>query len=170
MWYDEKHLASMNRSGQRRGAVGSKPTQATRWLINEAREGMISPDAKVTDFGAGKWAQQTHLLRAEGFSDVTPYDVGANTHNTESGDIHGSDVVLLSNVLNVQDTVRNMQELLYFIRDILADQGILICNLPRTPRYGNITERDVIEGFKKAGFEIIGQWKERSGTVWEVWK
>ena len=169
MGYTKEHLDRMNRSGQRRGAVGSKPTQATRWILDEAQHGAIGYNEFVVDFGAGKWAQQTAILRDAGFTDVIPYDVGANDHGTEVGDIQGCNVVLLSNVLNVQDTIENMEQLLHLIRSILAPMGRLVCNLPREPRYGNITEQDVETALKTAGFDICGRWKESSGTVWEAW-
>ena len=53
MSYTEEELARMNRSGQRGGAVGSKPTVVTRAVLN-----MVQPESDrmltdVLDFGAG---------------------------------------------------------------------------------------------------------------------
>lgn len=166
MRHDEEHLARMNRSGQRGGAVGSKPTVCTRLVLDWFEYGALPIDAKVCDFGAGKKAAQTAILRDAGLLYVTPYDIGANDHGTTPEDIRGSDLVILSNVLNVQDSMESAEELLIQIYHLLASGGSLVCNLPREPQYGYITPHLVIGAALKAGYEVEKNKPYGSGTLW----
>ena len=163
---NEEHMARMNRSGQRGGAVGRKPTVCTRKLLELEREGSAFRHEAVFDFGAGKWALQTALLEGEEWEDVTPYDVGANSHGTTLEDMARADYVLLSNVLNVQATARDVVELLATIGEHVKSNAILICNLPREPRYGNVETAHVGLGLVEAGFDIIHRSQYGSGTIW----
>lgn len=170
MGHQKEHLARMNRSGQRGGAVGKKPTVCTRLVLDWIEEGILRGDEKVCDFGAGKKAAQTAILRDAGLRDVTPYDIGANDHGTTFRDIEGSDVVVLSNVLNVQDSMESVETLLGAIFRLMAPGGLLVCNLPREPRYGYVTPHLVVGAALKAGFEVEWQEKYGSGTLWNFAK
>jgi len=166
MQYSEEHLARMNRSGQRGGAVGSKPTVVTRMLQRLERDGRIRKDQAVLDFGAGKRAAQTALLRDEGWEDVTPHDIGTNSHEEESGSPTGADVVLLSNVLNVQDSIESIITVLTHAWCYAKHGGLLICNLPREPRYGHYGEQDVMQALHWAGWDIMETEQYGSGRIW----
>jgi len=156
MKYDAEQLARMNRSGQRRGAVGSKPTVCTQTILHLAEQGTIRKDTPVLDFGAGKWAQQTAILRDEGFEDVTPYDIGANGNDVPPEPVGGWPVIMMSNVLNVQPTLRHIAELAATTWEMAAGLGLLVCNYPQSPRYSNATARQVTLELEAAGWERIG--------------
>lgn len=156
----------MNRSGQRSGSVGRKATRVTRTLLDMVEQGRIKYNAKVFDFGAGKWAQQTALLREKTLLDVTPYDVGDNTHCSELREAWYNDVVIMSNVLNVQESMRKVEELLDELKDNMDAGSILICNLPQSPRYGYQTPALVATALYEAGFEIMERNSYGSGVVW----
>lgn len=170
MSYTKEELARMNRSGQRGGAVGSKPTVVTRAVLN-----MVQPESDrmltdVLDFGAGKKAAQTRILLDEGFWHVYPYDVGDNAHDGARPDTLRYDVVMMSNVLNVQPTLGHIHVVLDQARNFLRPSGMLICNLPREPRYGNYGEREVAAVIRMMGFDIIEEVKYGSGTMWKARK
>lgn len=166
MSYSEEHMARMNRSGQRGGAVGKKPTVCTRKLLELEQEGSAFRHEAVFDFGAGKRALQTALLEDEGWEDVTPYDVGANDHGTSLMDMERADYILLSNVLNVQDSVRTMRDVLDTIGEYAKRDAILICNLPRDPSYGDVKPAHVSLALVEQGFDIIHRSQYGSGTIW----
>jgi len=166
MSYTEEHLARMNRSGQRAGAVGSRPTLVTQALQSLEREGIVRKDAKVLDFGAGKRAAQTAILRNEGWKDVTPYDIGTNGNGEELEDFAIYDVVLMSNVLNVQPTIEKLREVLYQVWRNTRHRGILICNLPREPRYGPYEAGQMSQWIEWEGFQITRTHRSGAGVVW----
>lgn len=164
----DDHLVKMNRSGQRRGAVGSRPTVCCRKILDMVEEGTISPDASVFDFGAGKWAQQTAILRDRAGLHVTPYDVGENDHGTELSEVYCHDVVMMSNVLNVQESMGHVEALLNRLNCEMRRGTLMVCNLPQSPRYGQQTPRLVREALYNAGFEIVRQETKSGGTTWIV--
>ena len=166
----EEHLARMNRSGQRGGAVGSRPTVCTRLVLGWVGTWVLDLDEKVCDFGAGREARQTAILRAAGLRNVTPYDIGANDHDTTLEDIMGSSVVIMSNVLNVQATIEDVRALLATAWGVLEEGGLLVCNLPREPRYGNFTDEQVLTEIIKAGWTVEWDEKYGSGRLWNLQK
>jgi hypothetical protein len=166
MSYTEEHLARMNRSGQRAGAVGSRPTLVTQALQSMEREGTVWKDAKVLDFGAGKRAAQTAILRNEGWTDVTPYDIGSNGTGKELPDFPIYDVVLMSNVLNVQPTIGHQRHVLYQVWRNTRHRGIMICNLPREPRYGPYEAGQVSQWIEWEGFQITETRRSGAGVLW----
>lgn len=163
---DAEHLARMNRSGQRGGAVGSKPTLCTRFLLRLADLNPELRNRDVFDFGAGKKAQQTAILRDAGFSSVTPYDIGANDHGTELSDAIGHQIVLMSNVLNVQDSTGSQRKLLRELRNNVEFGTTLVCNLPQEPRYGKLTVRSTEDALEGEGWAIVRKTGTHRAPVW----
>lgn len=99
-----------------------------------------TPDVgKVLDYGSGKVPRQTELLRQAGY-DVYAHELA---ENTVLG-VHASprkifvdtawDVVLLSNVLNVQHNVDEAARLVASILNVHKPR-VLIFNLPNAPVY-----------------------------------
>lgn len=94
---------------------------------------------KVLDFGSGKVPRQTELLRQAGF-DVHATDL---PENTVPG-LHASprevyidtawDVVLVSNVLNVQDSPDRAAELIANLIRVKKPR-VIIFNLPNAPSH-----------------------------------
>lgn len=155
MKYDAEQLARMNRSGQRRGAVGTRPTVCTKAVLTLAFKGMIDRHAPLLDFGAGKWQQQTGILRGEGFEDVVPYDIGANGNDTPPEPVGGWPVVMMSNVVNVQPTMGHIEELFNAAWIMAEHAGLLVFNYPQSPRYSNEKTSAVLEAARKAGWELV---------------
>ena len=92
--------------------------------------------------------------------------MGANDHGTELREAIDHDVVLLSNVLNVQETIEDIEELLDSIRDNVTAGTRLVCNLPASPRYGNYDTQDVRIALESAGFSILENVGKASAPVW----
>lgn len=96
---------------------------------------------KVLDFGSGKVPRQTELLRQEGF-DVSPYEVYENrVLGVHAGDAdvyinHAWDVILMSNVLNVQDTIDEAARLVQWA--LGRKPRVVIFNLPNDPVYWDV--------------------------------
>lgn len=93
----------------------------------------IDKDKTILDYGCGPKFVQGNYLRSLGFN-VKGYDFGKNkpTDGVELGEKY--DVVMCSNVLNVQSSYRMMKETLQQIYDSLNKGGIFVCNYPYTPR------------------------------------
>lgn len=127
-------MSKASNSCRHAGAVGNKPTAVTKYFMSN-----YSPAVgKVLDFGSGNVPQQTYLLLLEGF-DVAPYDVPENCvkgiHAT-NGELYidtNWDVILLSNVLNVQASAEDAAKLVAWA--VRRDARIVIFNLPDDPMY-----------------------------------
>lgn len=98
-----------------------------------------TPDVgRVLDYGSGKVPRQTELLRQAGF-DVHPYEVHENRVegvHVGDGDVYINcswDVILLSNVLNVQSHVIKAATLVKWA--INRKPRAVIFNMPNGPCY-----------------------------------
>lgn len=98
-----------------------------------------TPDVgRVLDYGSGKVPRQTELLRQAGF-DVHPYEVHENRVegvHVGDGDVYINcswDVILLSNVLNVQDDVTDAAQNVVWA--LGRKPRVVIFNMPNSPCY-----------------------------------
>lgn len=110
-----------------------------KFIINRNHKRYLS----VLDYGAGKHASGTQMLRTY-FIDVTAYDIGNNCttcfHNENALDgIY--DIVMASNVINVQPSLHHVSDVFHEIKNCLTPNGIVYCNLPRSPRKCEINEQ-----------------------------
>ena len=98
---EKEHKEYMIRSGKVGGAVGVQPTKVTKYVLN-----IWPPTAKVLDFGAGTNLRQVKILQEHGFLPdardfgevMRRWPEGVASFGTDH------DVVMLSNVINVQAT------------------------------------------------------------------
>ena len=94
-------------------------------------------DAEILDFGSGKDAKQTEILKKNGYKNVTAYDFGANVvkgvHDVNALD-RQYDVVQAGNVLNVQSTEKMLKGTLSQIVEATTEGGMAIMNYPVSPR------------------------------------
>jgi len=93
----------------------------------------IDKKSSILDFGSGKKAAQTARLKEDGFETVVPYDFQPPHNNPEKLD-QKYDVVMASNVLNVQASDDQWDETMASITGAMADAGKVIANFPSTPR------------------------------------
>lgn len=151
-------LSKRVRSGRRRGAVGSKPTKVTK-VVRELSDDMSREyhcNPVILDFGAGKYAQQTYRLREQGYR-VDPYDLEENSadyHQPDRGNKY--DIVMASNVLNVQETLidllKTILEIKSWVKD--SDTSLIVVNYPESPRYLPLSMADM-RWLLESHFDIV---------------
>lgn len=157
------HEASV-RSSHVRGAVGTQLTKVTKWVLDN-----VDPARSVLDYGAGLYRTQTMFLRGFDYKNVRPHDLLANMKHWPDEDrqlilFEGFDVVMLSNVINVQPS---REDVLIVLRDALyrafPTGGVVVFNYPGSPRYAGLTKREVLAIAAKA-CETYGYKVERDTT------
>jgi hypothetical protein len=130
----EEEIKIANKTARSAGAVGSKailPRIITGRMPYRA--------AKILDFGSGPKAIHTQYLKDEGYTDVTPFDMGANRkpeihHARVPEDIAQYDIVMASNVINVLSSIDAVKETLHQINWFLHLDGVALINYPTSPR------------------------------------
>lgn len=133
----------MLRTARARGNVGQDPTLVTRALMER-----VAPHERILDYGAGKGARQTQLLRDAGYQSVTPTDLPESIALSEGllesiapGTTY--DTVMASNVLNVQPHREALEETLREIVAYLRPEGRALLNYPASPRNPGLTPREL---------------------------
>lgn len=125
----EKKIA--NSTSRSAGAVGQDP------LVYRQFRNRYSPNQNLTvlDFGAGRDAVHTKKLRDMGYN-ICAHEFGENqNHNHNPFALTDRyNVVLASNVLNVQSSIRMLNATLSDIANCVRSCGCAIVNYPRTPR------------------------------------
>jgi|GEM_PF-2236941 len=106
------------------------------------------PGDEILDFGAGRGGLHMNILRKRGLT-VTGYECGENfcegLHDSHALE-RQYDIVYASNVLNVQPTVKYLQEVLDLIESCVLPGGVFFCNFPDTPRKcPGLTNTDVTD-------------------------
>jgi SAM-dependent methyltransferase len=129
------------------------------------------PGLSILDFGAGRYAHHAKKLWRRGY-DVTAYEFGDNIdlgiHTTDALDFV-YDLVIASNVLNVQSDERMLTKTLREISGALEPGGVLICNYPSSPRYAGISVESM-ERRLRARFTIKRVGGTPSSPVWQCVK
>ena len=138
----------VNRTSRRKGAVGRSPLcyRVARGIVAQASK--KAGPYRILDFGCGKEPHLegvvpgtlTHL--PEGIS-ICPYDIGNNAHGMKP--VGTYDLVILSNVLNVQPTDNLLKLVLLDAWFYVAEGGILLCNYPKKPRHCGVSDQQVWE-------------------------
>lgn len=107
------------------------------------------PKAKVLDYGAGKDPLLTKMLKSKGFN-TTAHDFGVNqTSNHDKQALNSKyDLVIATNVLNVQQDKTMLNKALEQIKDVLVHNGTLIATFPKLPNETGITQKEFKEIFK----------------------
>jgi len=154
--FTEQEMKLANKTCRDSGAVGANP------ILLQVIQERYSPNQilKILDYGAGKRAKQTLMLRELGYN-VTAHEFGENFNP----DIHKSealseqyDVVFASNVLNVQSSEDMLDRTLYEISKLIKKSwGCFICNYPIQPRYLNLSNISMQE-LLKCYFYRVKDW------------
>ena len=107
---------------------------------------------KILDYGAGHCAMQTLTLKSNGFRHVTAWDVQENqqtTHHDPNALSQKYDVVMASNVLNVQINKAMLRRTLKEVASLLKKKGRFYANYPKSPRKTGLTEKELLNELKQ---------------------
>ena len=167
-------MSRASKSCRHKGAVGSGHTAVTKHVL-----GYYRPDVgNILDYGSGKHPVQSQTLSDLGYL-VWPHEVPENrvigVHITEALVTAGNwDVILLSNVVNVQET---LMEAVNIITDLQRFKPkVIILNLPQAPVYWggdgpfHITRKDFEDALHSAGIprETVHKFPYSGGMVYEI--
>lgn len=141
--YDPADLARVNRTARSAGAVG--PGAVVPGIVCRTWYG-ARPIPTVLDYGAGPEAVHSKMLRDCGL-DVAAWDIGYNfregVHDPQALS-RTYDVVMASNVLNVQPTPEHLLAVLDELFGLVKPYGMLVCNYPASPRVlKHVTFKDI---------------------------
>lgn len=147
---NSEYVKHVNRTSRSSGAVGRNPVcyQEMERILAATPTGEGSSGVRILDYGCGKGGMLRGLQTLEKYKIVRtyiPYDIGGNSNHKgseaelEAGMAVPFDLVVLSNVLNVQPN----EDLVYLV--LLAawrhvkPGGRLIYNYPTKPRHNPMT-------------------------------
>jgi len=160
----KQQIEKANKSSRSRGCIG-KNAVVPRYILEHADK-----SAEILDFGAGKDAIHTTMLRNEGFLCVTAHEFGSNIVEGVHCPIALDriyDIVFASNVLNVQSNPTMMHQTIGDIRE--ATKTVFICNYPNSPRYSNLTAKQVEQVLCDYFMKVERVGGTASAPVWECW-
>lgn len=162
-----------NATSRSNGASAKNKDGSIRAIVPRYVAEHINKEDSILDFGAGKDAVHTKWLREQGFNAVA-YDFGDNMIDG----LHDEDalckqykVIMCSNVLNVQSSLKMLLETLNQIHNSLEPGGEFICNYPASPRKMVLTANDlskIIQSMFKCRIERVGG--TASAPLWKVQK
>lgn len=154
------YVKLVNKTSRHSGAVGKDPV-CYRELDNIL---FLQPDdtypIRILDYGCGKNGTTRGIIfvdrHPKKIKHYIPYDIGNNRPQVDEESLrklaeHLSqpfDIVILSNVLNVQPDWRKLDEVLFHAWSYVKDRGRLLVNYPAKPRYSAVTDsrlRDYLE-------------------------
>lgn len=122
-----------------RSFLGRKPQKCLQYLQTNFEKVIAEYGINILDFGCGFGHLEkplnrlgfqytgTDLKRRPGIESYLPLEKLSRDHY---------DTVILSNVLNVQENDRQLEELLGKVIQVVKNQGLIIWNFPRSPRKG----------------------------------
>jgi len=158
------------KSGKNRGKGIIGPNAVTPRYVREH-----TPKTKsILDFGAGEDAYHTLFMRNMGFTRVTAYDFPENRikglHDPNALD-YTYDVVMASNVLNVQETVKMLKatlEQLFGAMDPAS--GILYANYTGNPRYIKaLTPGKLKKIIESYGYHVQRVGGDSGSPIWAIY-
>lgn len=150
-----------NATSRVNGASAINKDGSIRAIVPKYVAEHINKEDSILDFGAGKAAVHTKWLKEQGFN-VVAYDFGDNLIDG----LHDKDalckqykVIMCSNVLNVQSSLKMLLETLKQINNSLTPGGEFICNYPASPRKMVLTANDlkeILQSIFKGRIERVG--------------
>lgn len=153
MRFTTTEINTANKTSRSRGIVGSKAIVPAYVLNN------VYKSWSILDFGAGKDAMHTKMLRNAGFSDVTAHDFGNNLNSNHDANALNRkySVVFASNVLNTQSSTMMLLNTLEQIKFAVGYYGTVIMNYPESPRYLDMDSTRMLDFIER----VLG----KKGTV-----
>ena len=162
---EEEAVRLANSTARAAGAVGAKAI-TPRYVASTTAEG-----ESVLNFGAGKPDKSTgkylhsEMVREKG-ANVEEYDFGGNSTGG-LGKLY--DTVFASNVLNVQSSEGMLESTVGQIWDSVADGGRAVFNYPESPRYIEMSPKEVAATIKAVtGIDPVKVGGTNGAPLWEV--
>ena len=140
-------MLRVHKTAKTRGAVRPENSLAYRMLLALN----LPTSSRILDFGAGPEAPHTRLLRDHGYGRTYPWELPENRreglHLRSLVNISVPfDAVLLSRVLNVQESRAHQAAVLQACVGLMALDGVLVASYPEPRRAGLLT-RENLEGY-----------------------
>lgn len=133
-----QEMAKLIKTARASGCLGSLP------LVTQYIQKYAKYNDRILDFGCGPTARQVYYLFMHYFNCVTGVDLAYSEDPQEKGvafcilkDDAASykwKYIMLSNVVNVQPTLEEAEELLDEVETLMGDKTILVLNYPKSPR------------------------------------
>lgn len=171
--FTSEQIKVANATSRSNGASARNKDGSIRAIVPRYVSENVNKKEVILDFGAGKAAVHTMWLQEQGFH-VVAYDFGDNCVDG----LHDKDalskqytMIMCSNVLNVQSSLKMLFETLKQIYNCLEQGGELICNYPSSPRKMVITVNDlkeIIQSIFKGKIERVGG--TPSAPLWRIQK
>ena len=148
-----EYLKTVNRTARGRGIIGPKAL-VPRWVEEHVSRGSL-----ILDYGAGPAMLHTLRLREVGFM-VDAYDIGDNCTKDHLPilPVGEYDVVMASNVFNVQPTICDLRWTIRETYRALVPGGRLVANWPNSPRKVPLNKWGII-GLLHIEFRSVFWWK-----------
>lgn len=147
--FNPDYLITVNSTDRTRGGTVSTNPLVYRYLIQN-RLNYPWQDWHILDFGAGYTAKHTKALYKSGYSRVYAYDIGKNWNVDEHlsperyQHYKGTwDMVIASNVLNVQPSYETVAAILQEMYSCLSEKGFMLFNFPYSPRKNPLNDNDM---------------------------
>jgi hypothetical protein len=149
--HEDTYTKTVNATARSAGAVGA------RALVPRKVRELAAYDVTILDYGSGPKAMHTLGLRDDGYSNVTAHELGGNLTSVHDPDAltREYDVVMASNVLNVQPTLLDLARVVGELRCATKSGGLLVCNFPASPRKCEGTDADHVRRLLMACFELV---------------
>ena len=112
------------------------------------------PESKILDFGAGKDACITELLKSKNIS-VDAHELPQNRtkkHSMPKADSY--DLVFAAQVLNVQGSEENLVSTLHEIHGFLKNGGIFLASIPEKPNENRFSFKILKNYIEKLFFNV----------------
>jgi len=137
--YDYETSGNMAKTFRESGSVGAGKAKLPPYVAHIA-----TPQDLILDYGAGDTIPHTRWLRSLGLNVVaTDQMFDPDVHDPYAFN-HKYDIIMCSNVLNVQTTPRNIVNVIYQLRSVIKPDGVLVVNYPESPRrIKSITDSDI---------------------------
>lgn len=134
-----EQLARANKSSIKRKVGGKFGMPVVHQKADELyKSGVIKPSDPAHDFGAGKYMSEVSYHRDQG-RNWTGHDVGANItpqHNQEElNKPKSKKLITMGNVVNTLPNQKVVHSVISQAKGMMRDDGVLIVNHPREPRY-----------------------------------
>lgn len=171
--FTNEEIRVANATSRTNGASARNKDGSIRAIVPKYIAEHINKNESVLDFGAGRDAVHTKWLRELGF-DVTAWEFGDNfvdgLHD-KSALSNKYNVIMASNVLNVQSSMTMLWETLRQINDSLEYGGKFVCNYPASPRKMKLTPlalEHILKEWFNGNIERVGG--STSAPIWIVYK